>query len=58
MLPTEYFSDWEYFKTVHLGGDDVIKEREDALKKEQEIWKSKLVVETPVFKVTKHSNPA
>lgn len=58
MLPTEYFSDWDYFKTVHLGGDDVIKEREDALKKEQEIWKSKLVVETPVFKVTKHSNPA
>lgn len=57
LLPTEYFSGWEFFKTVHLGGDDVIKEREEAMKKEYEIWKSKLIVETPVFKVTKQSNP-
>ena len=39
LLPTEYFSNRDYFKTVHLGGDDVIKEREDAIKREQEIWK-------------------
>jgi len=43
------FSDWDFFKTVHLGGDDVIKEWEDAMKKEYDTWKSKLVVDTPVF---------
>lgn len=45
------FSGKDYFKTVHLGGDDVIKQMEDDLKREQDEWKAKVVVDNPVFTV-------
>ena len=35
----------------------MIKEKEEAAKKEYETWKKKLVVNNPHFKVTKQSNP-
>ena len=54
--PTEVFSDRDFFKTVHLGGDDVIAELEEAKKREHQVWKEKLVVDNPVFKVRMKSN--
>ena len=49
--PVYTFSNKEYFNTVFLGGDDVIKEMEEAKKAEHEVWKSKLIVENSHFKV-------
>lgn len=49
--PVYTFSEKEYFNTVFLGGDDVIKEMEEAKKAEYDQWKSKLVVDNPHFKV-------
>lgn len=51
----ELFSKPDFFKTVHLGGDDVIKEREEAKKKEHEEWKKKVVVKSAVFKVNTYN---
>ena len=47
----ETFSDRAYFKTIHLGGDDVLKELKESQLKELSDWKAKLVVKDPVFKV-------
>lgn len=49
--PIYTFSEKDYFNTVFLGGDDVIKEMEEAKKAELEVWKSKLVVDNAHFKV-------
>ena len=49
--PIYTFSEKDYFNTVFLGGDDVIKEMEEAKKAEYDIWKSKLVVDNAHFKV-------
>lgn len=49
--PVTTFSKKDYFNTVFLGGDDVIKEMEEAQKKELDQWRSKLVVDNPHFKV-------
>jgi hypothetical protein len=49
--PVTTFSKKEYFNTVFLGGDDVIKEMEEAQKQDLDKWRSKLVVDNPHFKV-------
>lgn len=50
-IPPATFSHPKYFKTVHLGGDDVLKEMEEAKKAEHDAWKKKLVVDNAHFKV-------
>jgi hypothetical protein len=45
------FSNNQYFKTVHLGGDDVIRQEQEDAKKELDDWKNKVVVDNPVFNV-------
>ena len=49
--PTATFSSADYFKTVHLGGDDVIKQEEEDRKRELEQWKQKVVVDKEHFYV-------
>jgi len=41
----------KFFRSVHLGGDDQAKIVEEAIKREKEEWKSKVVVDTLDFKV-------
>mmetsp|Transcript_13352 Transcript_13352/g.11850 ORF Transcript_13352/g.11850 Transcript_13352/m.11850 type:complete len:295 (+) Transcript_13352:109-993(+) len=50
------FGDKETFNTVFLGGDDVIKEMEEAKKAELDTWKSKVVVKNPHFEVNTRPN--
>ena len=49
--PVYTFSEKDYFNTVFLGGDDVIQEMEEARKAEHEVWRNKLIVDNPHFKV-------
>jgi hypothetical protein len=41
----------EFFRSVHLGGDDAVKIMEEALAKEKEDWKKGVVVDSLDFKV-------
>eukprot|EP00742_Colponemidia_sp_Colp-10_P004900 GILJ01005233.1.p1 GENE.GILJ01005233.1~~GILJ01005233.1.p1 ORF type:complete len:1081 (-),score=175.82 GILJ01005233.1:102-3344(-) len=45
------FGDPSYFKSVHLVGDGIEKEKEEAKRKAVEDWKSKVVVDDVRFKV-------
>lgn len=49
--PVYTFGNKETFNTVFLGGDDVIKEMEEAKKAELDEWKSKIVVDNTHFHV-------
>ena len=49
--PIYTFGKKESFNTVFLGGDDVIKEMEEAKKAELDEWRRKLVVDNPHFEV-------
>lgn len=59
-VTSKYFGDPESFKSVFVSGGDAEKEYADFVKNEQETFKKKLVVESPVFKVNtivpKHHN--
>lgn len=45
------FADPEFFKTVFISGDDMVKEMQEAKIKEQEDWKKKVVVDNLHFSV-------
>jgi hypothetical protein len=45
------FSDNEYFKTVFISGDDMVKELQEARLREIEAWNKKVVVESTHFTV-------
>ena len=45
------FADPEFFKTVFISGDDMVKEMQEAKIKEQEDWKKKVVVDSTHFSV-------
>ncbi len=45
------FADREFFNTVFISGDDMVKEMLELQQKEQEEWRKKLVVENPHFTV-------
>jgi hypothetical protein len=49
--PIDTFGPKESFNTVFLGGDDIIREMEEAKKAEYDTWKSKIVVDNTHFKV-------
>lgn len=45
------FSDQQFFKTVFISGDNMVKELQEAKAKEQEDWKKQVVVENLHFTV-------
>ena len=45
------FADPDFFKTVFISGDDMVKEMQEAKIREQEEWKKKVVVESTHFAV-------
>ena len=49
---TEIFSAPEYFKTVHLSGDDQFKQIQEDKQKEYDDWRKKVVVDNPVIQLT------
>ncbi len=51
------FADREFFKTVFISGDDMVKEMHEAKLKEVEDWKKKVVVENPHFAVNTRQPP-
>eukprot|EP00002_Diphylleia_rotans_P040903 TRINITY_DN9826_c0_g1_i8.p1 TRINITY_DN9826_c0_g1~~TRINITY_DN9826_c0_g1_i8.p1 ORF type:complete len:852 (-),score=144.61 TRINITY_DN9826_c0_g1_i8:434-2989(-) len=53
-----HFGPKELFKSVHLCGTSLLEEREEAIKREQELWKSKVIVDSTVFHVDKSRHHA
>ena len=47
----EFFSDPDYFKTVFISGDDMVKEMEEMKKKEIDDFNKKVVVDSQHFNV-------
>jgi hypothetical protein len=53
--PTQTFSNKDFFKTVHLAGEDVYQQIKEDKNKEIDDWRNKVVVESINFKVDKRN---